>query len=114
MEEILSDQDKFTKLNNCDAYRDITSLERKVRGILKTLKKQKKLDPIQYKRIYPSGSRPSLLYGLPKVHKAGTPLRLIMSAVGSPVHELAQYLVPILAPITTNDYSGLQLPTVRG
>jgi hypothetical protein len=105
MLEILNDTDKFNRLDNIDTYSEITGLERRVRSVLKSLKKQNKLDPILYKRIYPSGSRPGLLYGLPKVHKKGTPLRPIMSAVGSPVHGLAQYMVPILAPITTNDFT---------
>jgi hypothetical protein len=105
MLEILKDTDKFTKLKDTDTFADITSLERKVRTTLKLLKKHNKLDPILYRKIYPSGSRPSLLYGLPKVHKKGTPLRPIMSAVGSPVHGLAQYMVPILAPLTTNQYT---------
>jgi hypothetical protein len=105
MLEVLNDTDKFNKLSNIDTYNEITGLERKVRSVLKSLKKQKKLDPILYRRIYPSGSRPGLLYGLPKVHKKGTPLRPIMSAVGSPVHGLAQYMVPILAPITTNEFT---------
>jgi hypothetical protein len=105
MLEILNDTEKFNKLDNIDTYKEITALERRVIAVLRSLKKQKKLDPMLYKRIYPSGSRPGLLYGLPKVHKKGTPLRPIMSAVGSPVHGLAQYMVPILSPITTNSYT---------
>ncbi|MBI3220215.1 MAG: MCE family protein, partial [Bacteroidetes bacterium] len=34
-----------------------------------------------YKRVMPCGSRAGVLYGLPKIHKEGTPLRPIISAV---------------------------------
>ena len=46
------------------------------------------------KRIYPCGSRDGVLYGLPKIHKEGTPLRPIISAIGT--YKLAKYLVEIL------------------
>ena len=35
-------------------------------------------------------------YGLPKIHKAGYPLRIIISTVGSPVYNIATYLSEIL------------------
>ncbi len=47
----------------------------------------------------------SCKYGLAKVHKAGCPLRPIMSAIGTPSFALAKFLVPLLAPITTNEFT---------
>ncbi|XP_074029242.1 uncharacterized protein [Leptinotarsa decemlineata] len=38
------------------------------------------------------------LYGLPKVHKEGAPLRPIVSSVGSPVHQLAKHVAHVLQP----------------
>ncbi|XP_074035217.1 uncharacterized protein [Leptinotarsa decemlineata] len=38
------------------------------------------------------------LYGLPKVHKEGEPLRPIVSSVGSPVHQLAKHVAHVLQP----------------
>jgi len=35
-------------------------------------------------------------YGLPKIHKAECPLRTIVSSVGSPLHNLATFLMSIL------------------
>ena len=35
---------------------------------------------------------PPRIYGLPKIHKPGVPLRPIVSAIGSPTHALAGYL----------------------
>ena len=39
------------------------------------------------------------MYGLPKVHKSGTPLRPIISAVGTYNYKPAKYLNSILAPL---------------
>jgi hypothetical protein len=35
-------------------------------------------------QVRPQGSRPRRLYGLPKIHKPGVPLRPIVSTIGSP------------------------------
>ena len=102
---ILKDSSKFQELLDFDIFKHTLSLETKVRKILTDLKKSKKIDIFTYKRCYPTGSRPCILYGLPKVHKKNTPMRPIMSAVSSPVHGLAKLLVPWLAPITINDYT---------
>ncbi|XP_067614295.1 uncharacterized protein [Eurosta solidaginis] len=42
------------------------------------------------------------IYGLPKIHKPGMPLRPICSAVGSPSHGLCKYIVNILKNVTAN------------
>ena len=102
---ILKDATKFEELKDFDIFKHTLHLETKVRKILTNLKKSKKIDIFTYKRCYPRGSRPCILYGLPKVHKKDTPMRPIMSAVSSPVHGLAKLLVPWLAPITVNQYT---------
>ena len=56
-------------------------------------------------KIRPTGSVPSKLYGLPKIHKTGNPLRPIISQIGSYTYDLAKFLVPILAPLAKNDYT---------
>ena len=55
------------------------------------------------------GSRPDILYGLAKVHKAlvnncpkFTP---ILSAIGTCSYKLAKFLVPVLSNITDNEYT---------
>ena len=56
-----------------------------------------------------TGTQPSVLYGLSKVHKqtvGGIPkLRPILSAINSPTYKLSQYLNTILKPFTTNEYT---------
>ncbi|KAL0269178.1 UNVERIFIED_CONTAM: hypothetical protein PYX00_006990 [Menopon gallinae] len=40
------------------------------------------------------------IYGLPKIHKTGVPLRPIVSAINSPTHNLAKFLAKKLTPLT--------------
>ena len=63
----------------------------------------------QYKKIKAVGSRPVILYGLCKVHKAITevcpPFRPILSATGTPSYKLAKFLVPKLSSVTFNAFT---------
>ena len=52
-----------------------------------------------------SGTQPGILYGLPKIHKIGTPLRPILSAIGTAGYNIAKFFVPILAPFISNEYT---------
>ena len=49
------------------------------------------------------------MYGLTKVHKIvtdGLPFfRPILSAIGTPTYKLAKFLIPVLEPLTTNEYN---------
>ncbi|XP_048524257.1 integrator complex subunit 3 homolog [Dendroctonus ponderosae] len=50
------------------------------------------------KRIIRSEAPPPRLYGLPKIHKEGIPLRPIVSAPGSLTYDIAKYLSSLLQP----------------
>ena len=52
-----------------------------------------------------SGFRLGIMYGLPKVHKAGLPVRPILSTVNSYNYLLSKYLIEILKPITRGVYT---------
>nr|XP_027210660.1 uncharacterized protein LOC113804030 [Penaeus vannamei] len=52
-----------------------------------------------------SGSTPGIMYGLPKVHKDGIPVRPILYVIGTNSYQLAKFLVPILTPLTTNIFA---------
>jgi hypothetical protein len=56
-------------------------------------------------QVRTQGSRPRRLYGLPKIHKPGVPLRSTVSTIGSATYRLAQHLARILSghkgPLTT-------------
>ena len=57
----------------------------------------------------PRGTRPGILYGLPKVHKTvvnrKTKLRPILSTINTPTYKLSKFLVPLLSPITKNEFT---------
>lgn len=73
------------------------ALERKTRQLIKssTLPEdtQRQLAPRE------NSSRVPRLYGKPKIHKPGMPLRPIVSAVNSATHPLAKYLAKDLQPL---------------
>ena len=54
-------------------------------------------------------SRPGILYGSPKVCKPciinNPNFHPILSAIRTPTYKLAKYLVPILSPVTVNEFS---------
>ena len=58
-----------------------------------------------YNNLSPKGSKPGILYGLPKVHKVNCTARPIMSAIGTFNYTLVKLLVPILQPLTGNQYT---------
>lgn len=57
-----------------------------------------------YKKIYPSGCQPGAIYGLAKVHKAGTPLRPVISMIKTPQYGLAKFLDSIIKPIIPHEF----------
>ena len=49
--------------------------------------------------MYPTGCRDPKFYGLPKIHKQGTPLRPIVSSCGFVTYVVAKELTKILKPL---------------
>ena len=71
---LLTEDGKFNKLECDDTRERELKLQRKIRylhslGIF---------DDVTYKRIMPSGSKAGIMYGLPKIHKEGNPIRPII------------------------------------
>jgi len=52
--------------------------------------------------------QPPKLYGLPKLHKPGIPMRPIVSFCWSPTYQLSKYLTTILQPLTDKSRRKLQ------
>eukprot|EP00794_Sanderia_malayensis_P002790 gene2790-3229_t len=102
---ILSDSTKFKKLDV-----DILDLclkrgNKLIRFLRDKLLKNKSISQDTYSSIFTSGSNPGILYGLPKVHKDECPARPILSALGTYNYKLSKFLVPLLRPFTTNEFS---------
>lgn len=55
--------------------------------------------------MFCSGSRPGILYGLPKIHMANLPVRLIFSALGTINYKIYKFFIHILKQITVNQFT---------
>ena len=58
--------------------------------------------------MYPTGCVPPKFYGLPKIHKTGTPLRPIVSSRGSLTYGMAKILSKILKPLVGKSLHNIQ------
>ena len=102
MLDILQDTSKFKEiLINPMIF--ITKLEDRLNRLLRSIKD--KISESTYKKLFASGSRPGILYGLPKIHKPNCPTRPILSAIGTFNYMLAKFLVPLLDPLVTNEFT---------
>ena len=59
-------------------------IKRKVLEALKELKNEGVINKPMFERLRPTSSKAPQFYGLPKIHRPETPLRPIVSAIGSP------------------------------
>ena len=111
MKKILSDTSKFQKLSidKNKVLNHIVSIENRITEVLKKLKEKQQISEKKYKDLHPVGSRPGILYGRAKIHKPigdGVPsFRPILSDIGTPTYKLAKLFVPLLAPLTSNEYT---------
>ena len=80
--------------------KDPTSLlKKKLITLLKDIKQTGGLSTQKYKQLYPTSAVPPKFYGLPKIHKTGTPLRPIVSSRGSITYGVAKELSHIIKPL---------------
>ena len=112
MKNILNDKSKkFQKV-----YMDydkilnyLIHMENRVTDFLKNLRHKKEISIEQYKDLSLSGSRPGTMYDSAKVHKIVTngllSSRSILYTIGKPTCKLAKFLIPMLEPLTTNEYT---------
>ena len=86
------------------------TLERTVQRVLRKIKCY--LQEKEYKKLYPTGSKPGLFYGTAKVHKLkiGEVLKELtarptISNIGTATYETAKYLNTLLTPLTKSQYN---------
>ena len=86
------------------AYRPIPNdptikYKTKLIALLKSIKTEGGISESIYKRLYPTGAGSPKFYGLPKIHKEGTPLRPIVSSIGAVTYSTSKELSKILKPL---------------
>ena len=92
---LLDDTNTYKVLN-----KDPTpQLKTKLINLIKGIKQSGGLSAHKYKQLYPTSAIPPKFYGLPKIHKTGTPLRPIVSSWGSITYGVAKELSHIIKPL---------------
>jgi hypothetical protein len=106
--KIVADKTKFTEISE-PVHKFAQRVEDKINNFLRKLKNMKHLTDDIYQQLFVSGSGPGILYGLPKIHKPDFcnkfQFRPIFAAYNTASFKLAKFLVPILAPFTSNDFT---------
>ncbi|XP_076061223.1 uncharacterized protein LOC143037004 [Oratosquilla oratoria] len=92
MEQLLEDEDTYTKKRPGHAKEEAMIFNGKVRKILGGSEKGRRL-----KHLIEEDPRPPTMRGLPKTHKPGVPMRPITSGIGSAPHQLAKVLAKPLS-----------------
>ena len=89
--------------------------EKHVDKVPKKLVESKSMTEKAMKSLKPLSTRPAIMYGWCKVHKASVencpPFSPILSAFNTPTYKLEKFLVPILKPLTTNEFT-LKAPVI--
>ena len=84
-------------------------MEGAIKSTLQTFLDKGCINKNDYDRLLPRGSQPGILYGLAKIHKTVVgncpPCRPILSAINTPTYKISKFLVPILASLTTNEFT---------
>ena len=97
MEEVLQQDGKFSL--DPKQKDSTTAVHSRLVKILNDLLRQHCIDDKLKSHLLSSGSATPRLYGLPKVHKDGEPLRPILSMIGSPTHLTSKWLANLLKPV---------------
>ena len=107
-EEMLKSK-QFVQLENDPT----TTFERKVQDKLRELKKKKRFTAVEYRKIYPSSSRPGRFYATAKRHKVAEnctdprelPLRPIVTNIGTASYGISKHLAKLLQPLSVSEYT---------
>ena len=103
---LMSNVNKFRKLNEDPTLTREGQLQR----VLRKNKDKGLFDDNTYKKIYPSGSKPATIYGIPKTHKLlsndfqDLSFRPIVSSIATYNYNLAKCLSELLDPVIRNEY----------
>lgn len=98
MQELLSDTNTYIPVPEDPTKKVNNKLNKQINQLfLKGLFDSNiRLKLVNYNPITPR------IYGLPKLHKENTPLRPIVSTIGSSVYKLSKFLINLLKPLTNN------------
>ncbi|XP_033105188.1 uncharacterized protein LOC117107595 [Anneissia japonica] len=100
--EIINDETNFRSIENDPTIKREGSLT----ILLRKLRKSNEITDEDYKNIYPKGSSPARIYGLPKMHKKrkedGSPP---IVSIGTHNYNIAKYLSELIKPCIPTEFS---------
>ncbi|XP_066275413.1 uncharacterized protein [Branchiostoma lanceolatum] len=94
--DLLDDTATYHKLGKRDPT---TRYKKELVSVLQDIEKEGGINYITYRRLYPTTETPPKFYGLPKIHKPDTPLRPIVSSIGSITYNSTRFLADTLSPL---------------
>lgn len=92
MELLLNDQSTYKKLKR-DPSKMLT---KKINELVKSWRNNDLISEMTFRSLNCTNGNLPRCYGLPKIHKDGFPLRIIVSALGSPVYNISSFIHDIL------------------
>ena len=96
---LLQDSNTYSQLK-----KDPTDkIKRKVIETLSQIRNSGNMSNDTYFNLYPQLRIPKF-YGLPKIHKEGTPLRPIVDSINSVMYQISKKLATILTPLVGNEF----------
>ncbi len=99
MQNILNDDSTYSILNTDPTAK----IQTKNNNLVAKLKKDKNIDENTRKGLTVYNSCCPKIYGLPKIHKDGIPIRPIVSCINAPTYNLSKYLTNILNNVKNYD-----------
>ena len=111
LSKTLKDTFKFKRVNikKGKAFNHLIHMRKRIICPLKKLEDKGEISEKQKNALYLSRSKPGVLYGLAKIHKALedgiASFRLTLSAIGRTTYKLAKFCDELLKPLTNNEYT---------
>ncbi|XP_068235514.1 uncharacterized protein [Palaemon carinicauda] len=105
VKEVLEKDNTFEKVNVDDPLKHTILLEDRHNRNLRKWQSKGIITEKEYKEVYATGTRPGILYGLPKVHKENIPIRPGMSARKIPLYAFSKFLIQFIENFTFNEYT---------
>ena len=99
---ILGDEIKFALVNE-DIYKLVLRFEDKYNRLIDDLFKKNIVNQDVKNELKKTGSRTGIIYGLPKIHKKSSPLRPILSTIGSYNYALSKHLIALLSSLSVGE-----------
>ena len=99
METILEDKTKFGLIGDATGVDKTDQQEPSLQAFLMRAQRNRDITKQVYDRNRPVGSTRPRMYVVPKVHKPQVPLRLILSMINAPEHQMAKWLTEVLQPV---------------